>query len=53
MADPREPPDEQLRQALGHVRERLLATRAQLHQKHKRMRQRQDELAKRRRNSGR
>jgi hypothetical protein len=51
MADPREPPDEQVRQALDHVRDRLLATRAQLHEKHKRMRQRQAELAERRRNS--
>jgi hypothetical protein len=52
MADPREPPDEQVRQALGHVRNRLLATRAQLHEKRKRMRKRQNELAERRRKGG-
>jgi hypothetical protein len=48
VTDPREQFEGQLRRALGHVRGRLLANRAQLHEKQRRLRKREQEVERRR-----
>ena len=49
MAEPRDEFERQVRRGLTHVRERILATQRELQEKQRRMRERQDEIARRRR----